>query len=86
MTPCSGSQRPILSDPICYETGQRVHQNSDAAARRRRAEIPLIDFKSFRNNVLRRRSGRARPARIVHVLQLRAKGRRETRPTTIEET
>ncbi len=85
MMPCTGSQRPDRPDPTCRETGQHVHQNGDACARRRRGGISPIDVKSFHNNMLQIRTGRGRRARIVHPLHLRARGCRETGHITIEE-
>ncbi len=82
-SPCN-PHGPIRRDATCRETGRPVHQNGDAGAYQRRTGVLTQDSKSFNHNGLRRRSGRMRPARIVHPPQLPAEGWRQTH-SVIEE-
>ena len=85
MIPPSSSRRLIRSDPTCRETGHRMHQNGDAGERQTQTIIPPTYFNSLYDNTLPNRTGQSCPARIVHSLQIGAHGRREIRPSTIEE-
>ena len=78
--------RPIRRDPTCREMGRPVHQNGESGGCPGTTEVPSVYVKSFHHNTLRRRAERERPARIVHSPQSCAEGRRQIRPTLIEET
>jgi len=86
MTPDCGPTRRIRPEPTCRETGRRVHPNGDADTCPAGTRFPDTNLMSFIYNRLRRHSGWANRARIMHSPQLPADGSRRTRPTIIEET
>ena len=87
MIPCSGSRRLIRSDPTRRETGRPCTKTVTRARAEGGRGIHSLDLKSFHDNTLGRRfTGWRRRAWIVHSVQVNARGKREARPSTTEET